>query len=58
MNYEATVDDPTVFTRPWTMRVVEKRRPDDEMWESACWEGNMNPDGFLQNGDAAQKSQK
>jgi hypothetical protein len=58
MNYEATVDDPTVFTRPWTMRIVEKRRPDDEVWESACWEGNTNPDSFLQKGDTAQKSQK
>jgi hypothetical protein len=58
MNYEATVTDPTVFTRPWTMRVVEQRRPDDEVWESACWEGNTSPDTFLQKGDTAQKSQK
>ena len=43
MNYEATVDDPTVFTRPWTMRVAERRRPDDEMWETACYEGNKDP---------------
>jgi hypothetical protein len=50
MNYEATVDDPTVFTRPWTLRVVEKRRPDQEVWESACWEGNVNPDVFLEKG--------
>jgi hypothetical protein len=47
MNYEATVTDPTVFTRPWTMRVVEKRRPDEEPWESACWEGNKPPDTWL-----------
>jgi hypothetical protein len=47
MNYEATVDDPTVFTRPWTMRVVERRRPDDEMWETACHEGNVAPDTWL-----------
>jgi hypothetical protein len=58
MNYDATVDDPTVFTRPWTMRVVEKRRPDDEVWESACWEGNINPDSWLQKTDSAQTSQK
>jgi len=43
MNYEATIDDPTVFTRPWTMRVAERRRPNDEMWESACYEGNKDP---------------
>jgi hypothetical protein len=47
MNYEATVEDPTVFTRPWTMRVVEKRRPYEEAWESACWEGNRPPDAWL-----------
>ncbi|MBI3048550.1 MAG: hypothetical protein HYY76_09610 [Acidobacteria bacterium] len=47
MNYEATVEDPTVFTRPWTMRVVHKRRPDEETWESACFEGNMPPDTWL-----------
>jgi hypothetical protein len=47
MTYEATVDDPTVFTRPWTFRIGQKRRPDDETWESACWEGNPDPDVWL-----------
>jgi hypothetical protein len=47
MTYEATVNDPTVFTRPWTFRIGQKRRPDDETWESACWEGNPNPDVWL-----------
>jgi hypothetical protein len=47
MTYEATVDDPTVFTRPWTMRIGQKRRPDEETWESACWEGNPDPDVWL-----------
>jgi hypothetical protein len=47
MIYEATVTDPTVFTRPWTMRVTHTRRPTEEFWESACWEGIVNPDEFL-----------
>jgi len=47
MNYEATVDAPTVFTRPWTMRVTHKRRPYEETWESACHEGNKDPDQWL-----------
>lgn len=55
MNYEATIDDPTVFTRPWTMRVAERRRPDDEMWESACYEGNTDPDRWLLKTDTEQK---
>jgi hypothetical protein len=55
MNYEATVDDPTVFTRPWTMRVAHRRRPDDEMWESACYEGNKNPDNWLLKTDTEQR---
>jgi hypothetical protein len=40
MTYEATVTDPTVFTRPWTMRVAQRRMPDDEFWEWACHEGD------------------
>jgi hypothetical protein len=47
MIYEATVDDPTVFTRPWTMRAEQKRMPNEEVWESACYEGAVNPDEFL-----------
>ncbi len=42
MNYEVTIEDPTVFTRPWTMRVVQRRLPDDEMWEWACHEGERD----------------
>jgi hypothetical protein len=47
LTYEATVDDPTVFTRPWTMRVTHRRRADDEMWETACHEGNPDSDQWL-----------
>jgi hypothetical protein len=54
MNYEATVTDPTVFTRPWTMRVVVKRRPFEEPLESACWEGNPPPDSWLNTPEAAK----
>jgi hypothetical protein len=47
MIYDATITDPTVFTRPWTMRVEQRRRANEEVWESACWEGIVNPDEFL-----------
>jgi hypothetical protein len=42
MNYEVTITDPTVFTRPWTMRVVQRRQPDDEFLEWACHEGERD----------------
>ena len=47
MTYEATIEDPTVFTRPWTMRVAERRRADYEMWEFACHEGELSADQML-----------
>ena len=37
--YEYTVDDPTIFTRPFTV-VVPMRRSDEPMFEYACHEGN------------------
>lgn len=42
MHYEATITDPTVFTRPWTMRVVQRRGQDEEFWEWACHEGERD----------------
>lgn len=47
MNYEVTIDDPTVFTRPWTMRAAEKRKPDYEFWEAACHEGEKSAEHML-----------
>ena len=42
MTYEATITDPTVFTRPWTLRVAQRRMADDEFWEWACHEGERD----------------
>ena len=47
MIYEATITDPTVYTRPWTMRAEQSRRQTEEVWESACYEGAINPEEFL-----------
>jgi hypothetical protein len=47
MTYETTIDDPSVFTRPWTMRVVEKRKAEYEFWENACHEGERSVEGML-----------
>tara|TARA_B100001123_G_scaffold411037_2_gene506839 strand:- start:14244 stop:15272 length:1029 start_codon:yes stop_codon:yes gene_type:complete len=40
--YQVTIDDATVFTRPWTIEIPLKRLPDskNQIYESACHEGN------------------
>ena len=47
IDYEATIDDTKVFTRPWTIRLPLRRIRSagsdayaDETWENACHEGN------------------
>ena len=42
MHYEVTITDPTVFTQPWTMRVVQRREAEEEFWEYACHEGERD----------------
>jgi hypothetical protein len=42
MHYEVTITDPTVFTQPWTMRVVQRREAEEEFWEFACHEGERD----------------
>ena len=42
INYEATIEDPNVFTQPWTLRYEGLvRAPEDHiLYEYACHEGN------------------
>lgn len=44
MYYEATIDDPKVYTRPWTLVSGMRRNTDPgyETWENACYEGSNN----------------
>jgi hypothetical protein len=45
LNYEVTIDDPKVFTKPWTQRATLMRR-DARMREYVCVENNLDPDRY------------
>ena len=42
LHWEATLDDPNVYTRPFTMAIAFRRlgNPSFEIWEEACYEDN------------------
>lgn len=46
LRYEFTVDDPTIYTQPWTA-VLEMPPSDGEIYEYACHEGNHAMEGIL-----------
>jgi hypothetical protein len=52
IHYQATIDDPKVYARPWTMAFGWKRNADPgyELLESACWEGVQDGLQRLQHG--------
>jgi hypothetical protein len=54
MIYEFTIDDPTVWAKPWTARIPLTRR-DTRLFEYACHEGNHDF-GFILSG--ARKIEK
>jgi len=47
--YRVTIDDPKMYTRPWTIGYAMKRNTDPtwEQWEHACYEGERNLDTLL-----------
>jgi len=53
--YEFTVDDPTMWTRPWTA-VVPMTKSDDPIYEYACHEANYAMTGILAGARAADKA--
>jgi hypothetical protein len=44
--YEFTIDDPTVYTTPWTV-VLTMKRSTDRLFEDACHEGNHSMRNML-----------
>jgi hypothetical protein len=59
LQYDATMSDPTTWTRPWTARLLFKRT-DEPLLEYACHEGNIGLFGILsgarkQEADAARR---
>jgi hypothetical protein len=53
--YEFTVEDPTMWTRPWTA-VVPMRKSGDPIYEYACHEANYAMTGILGGARAAEKA--
>jgi len=45
LKYQATIDDPGTYTKPWTTTVFELRwRPGDELFEYICQQSNYGPE--------------
>jgi hypothetical protein len=52
MHYQVTVDDPAVYTRPWTMAFPLRRNTERgfRLLEEACHEGERNTDPLIKLG--------
>jgi hypothetical protein len=53
--YRATIDDPKIYTRPWTIEFPFKRDKEYRMFEYACHEGNHAVEGILRGARAQEK---
>jgi hypothetical protein len=55
IDYQFTIDDPTTFTRPWTV-AAPMSRIEGPLFEYACHEGNYALVGILGGGRAEEKA--
>jgi hypothetical protein len=55
INYSFTVDDPSIWTRPWTAETALTRIP-GPLFEYACHEGNYSIENILRAGRAEEKA--
>jgi hypothetical protein len=58
IRYEATVTDPLVYTRPWTIGVNFNRQADGELLEVACLEDDEDAKHLKDIKDAARAAEK
>jgi hypothetical protein len=47
IHYQATIDDPKTYTRPWTLAVPLERDDQYRIYEYACHEGNHSVENML-----------
>src|SRR5690606_34330420 len=56
IEYRFTIDDPAVYTEPWSGEVAMYRRPEGEkLYEYACHEGNYALPGVLAGARQAER---
>jgi hypothetical protein len=46
INYEAIIEDPKVFTKPWSIRTTLMLREGTRLREYSCTENNLDPDRY------------
>jgi hypothetical protein len=56
INYSATIDDPAIYTRPWTVAFPLSFEPDYRIYEYACHEGNYSIENILRGARAQEKA--
>jgi hypothetical protein len=54
IEYQATLDDPKMFTRPWTVSIPLHRDSSYQIYEYACHEGNRAVEGILRGARARE----
>jgi hypothetical protein len=52
IQYEVTIDDPNVYTKPWKVVIPLTRDPQYVLYEYACQEGNQAVENILRGGRA------
>jgi hypothetical protein len=57
IDYRVTIDDPTTFTRQWTLAIPYVNTGED-MFEYACHEGNYGMEGILSGAREEEKAKK
>jgi hypothetical protein len=58
IQYEVTIDDPAIWTRPWTMAFPLTLEPDYGMFEYACHEGNYGLRNILSGSRADERNER
>ena len=55
IEYQVTIEDPKMFTRPWTVAIPLHRNPTYQIYEYACHEGNRSVENILRDARAQEK---